>query len=160
MADKVNPIPEGFHTVTPYLKLQDAVRAIEWYKQVFGATVMLYVIEPDGKIMHAEIKIGSSPVMLTDDPEPPTVQSQPSPYGPPIALFLYVEDVDALAARAVAAGAKMVQALIDADDGDRRGGFEDPFGVTWWIASRIKDISRPELQKYYDNLAKQQSGAQ
>ncbi len=149
-------IPEGFHTVTPYLVLRDAARAIEFYQRAFGARVLLKIAHPDGGIMHAEIVIGNSPVMLTDEsPKFPQLRSPQSLAGSPISLFLYVEDVDAMAAQAVAAGAKMTWPMENADDGDRRCGVEDPFGVTWWIASQIKVISRPEMQKMYDGRLQQ-----
>jgi len=149
-------IPEGFHTVTPYLVLRDAARAIDFYQQAFGATVMLRITHPDGSIMHAEIMIGNSPVMLTDEsPKFPQLRSPQTMGGSPISLFLYVEDVDAVAKQAVDAGAKMTWPMEDAEDGDRRCGLEDPFGVTWWIASQVKVMSRQEMQKMYDGRLKQ-----
>jgi PhnB protein len=149
-------VPEGFHTVTPYLVVRDAARAIEFYQQAFGAKLLFRAIHPDGGIMHAEIMIGNSPVMLTDEsPKFPEMRSPQSLGGSPISLFVYVEDVDALAQQAVAAGAKMTWPMENADDGDRRCGVEDPFGVTWWLASQVKNISRQELQKQYDEQMKQ-----
>ena len=149
-------IPEGFHTVTPYLVLRDAARAIDFYQQAFGATVMLRIPHPDGGIMHAEIMVGDSPIMLTDEsPKFPQLRSPQTMGGSPISLFLYVEDVDAVAKQAVDAGAKMTWPMEDAEDGDRRCGLEDPFGVTWWIASQVKVMSRQEMQKMYDGRLKQ-----
>ena len=146
-------IPEGFHTITPYLVLRDAARAIEFYQRAFGATVLFRAMHRDGGIMHAEIMIGNSPVMITDEsPKFPQMRSPQSMGGSPISLFLYVEDVDALAAQAVAAGATMTWPMEDGPDGDRRCGVEDPFGVTWWIASQTRPISRPELQKQFDAM--------
>jgi PhnB protein len=148
-------VPEGFHTVTPYLVLRDADRAIEFYQRAFGATLLFRAIHPDGGIMHAEIVIGDSPMMLADEsPKFPQMRSPQSLGGSPISIFLYVEDADAVAAQAVEAGAKMTWPMEDAHDGDRRCGVEDPFGVTWWIASQIKNISRQELQKQYDVQSK------
>src|SRR5262245_52986573 len=113
----VNPIPEGYHTVTPYLLIKNAASAIEFYQKAFGATVMLRVNRPNGIIRHAEIMIGSSPVMLADDPTG-TADTEHSP----LSMFLYVEDADAFAKRAVAAGANMIAPLEDhPDEGDRRG---------------------------------------
>jgi PhnB protein len=154
-------VPEGFHTVTPYLVLRNAARAIEFYQQAFGATVLFRAMHPDGGIMHAEIMIGNSPVMITDEsPNFPQLRSPQTMGGSPISLFLYVEDADAMAKQAVEAGAKMTWPMEDADDGDRRCGIEDPFGVTWWIATQVKRISRAELQKQYDEMLKQQSEGQ
>jgi PhnB protein len=160
MSGKVNPIPEGFHTVTPYLVLRVAGRAIEFYKRAFEATETFRAMHADGTIMHAEIKIGDSQVMLTDEsPKFPQLRSPRTLGGSPISIFLYVPDVDALANQAVAAGAKMTWPMEGAGDGDRRCGLEDPFGVTWWVASRIKDITREELQKQYDVMMKRQGEA-
>lgn len=149
-------IPEGFHTATPYMVLRDAARAIEFYRRAFGATVLLNIAHPDGGIMHAEIMIGNSPIMITDEsPKFSQLRSPQSFGGSPISIFLYVEDVDAVAAQAVAAGATMTWPMENADDGDRRCGVEDPFGVTWWIATQVKVISRPDMQKMFDErLAK------
>lgn len=144
-----HPIPQGFHTITPYLTIRDATHAIDFYKQAFGATELLRVNRPDGTIMHAEIKIGDSPVMLTD--ENPLSPSSPQSLGAcPVGLFLYVADVDAFAQCAVAAGAKMIGTIEDfPNEGDRRGGLEDPFGYTWWIASHYLDISRQQMQQHF-----------
>lgn len=142
MENKVNPTRDGFHTVTPYMIFQDAARAIEFYKEAFDATELLCQRRPDGKIMHAEIKIGNSPLMLVDEtPAFPFMRSPQSLGGSPVHIFLYVENVDELASRATAAGAKVVMEVANAVEGDRRGGFEDPFGYTWWIATHIEDVS-------------------
>jgi PhnB protein len=146
-----NPIPEGFHTITPYFAIKNAASAIEFYQNAFGATVMLRVANPDGSIMHAEIKIGNSMLMLSEAHSDTQMDS-------PVSMFLYVEDVQAFAKRAVAAGATWVEQLKKFDeDGDLRGGLKDPFGFTWWIASHVDDLSREEMQRRFDDLLKQGS---
>ncbi len=145
-----NPIPPGFHTVTPCLMIKDAASTIEFYEKAFGASVMLRIAKPDGTIMHAEIKIGDSMLMLANDTSDEQLRS-------PISMFLYVEDVDAFANRAVAAGATWAEPLkFHDDDGDRRGGLADPYGFTWWIASHVKATSRAEMQQRFDDAMKQQ----
>ena len=147
MTGRTNHIPEGYHSVTPYLHIRDAARAIEFYKQVFGATEVLRMDAPDGKIGHAEIKIGDSHVMLADEFPDIDVRSPESFGGTPVSLLLYVEDVDALAERALAAGAKMLSPLEDKFYGDRMGKLQDPFGHIWAIATHTEDVSPEELQK-------------
>lgn len=142
-------VPQGFHTVAPYLVLQDAKTAIEFYKKAFGATE-IFRWENDGKIGHAEIKIGDSPIMLADEHPGFSYMRSPQSFGgSPISLFLYVEDVDALFQQAIAAGATELDPLKDNPDGDRRGGLQDPFGYIWWVATQIEPISREELQKRF-----------
>src|SRR5437868_549460 len=147
MTDKVKPVPDGYPTLTPYMIFKDASAAIEFYKKAFGATETIRVKHPDGKIMHAEIRIGTSPLMMVDENiKFPEMQSPETYKGSPIQLYFYTEDVDALAERAIAAGAKLIAPIQDAADGDRRGGLEDPFGYTWWVASQIKKVAPEELQ--------------
>ncbi len=158
MVSGVNPVPEGFHTVTPYMVIKEAARAIEFYKEVFGAREIFRLEDSDGGIRHAEVVIGNSPVMITDEssefgmsgPEPSII--------PPVNIFLYVEDADAVFERAIAAGATELVPMEDAEDGDRRGGVTDPFGHVWHIATHIEGISREELQRRYDDMARQQPG--
>jgi PhnB protein len=147
MTGSTKHIPEGYHSVTPYLHIKDAARAIEFYKDVFGATEVFRMDEPSGKIGHAEIKIGDSHVMLADEFPDKGVRSPQSYGGTPVSLLLYVEDVDALAERALAAGAKMLSPLEDKFYGDRMGKLEDPFGHIWAIATHTEDVSPEELQK-------------
>jgi PhnB protein len=155
-AGGVAPIPEGFHTVTPYVTVKGAVEAIEFYKRAFGAKEIFRWSDPDGSVRHAEVVIGDSPVMLTDEaPEFGMVAPQ-SPGGSPVHLFLYVDDADAVFEAAVAAGATELMPVEDSSDGDRRGGVTDPFGHVWYIATHVEGVSREELQARYDAMAKHQ----
>jgi PhnB protein len=147
MPATVKPIPDGYHSVTPYLIVKGGVRAIEFYKTAFGATELARMMQPDGRVGHAEIKIGDSPVMLADEfPE----MGQRSPQtigGTPVSLMIYVPDVDAVVARAVAAGAELTRPVADQFYGDRTGGVTDPFGHAWFIATHKEDLSMEELQR-------------
>jgi PhnB protein len=145
MTHPTNGIPVGYPTVTPYLIIRDAASAIEFYKKAFGATELLRITNDDGTIMHAEIKVGDSPVMIGDDANP-----NPDKNDSRISLHLYVEDVDRWINRAVSAGAKLVAQPEDKADGDRRGGVDDPFGFTWWMATQLRPISREEMQRHAD----------
>ena len=134
---KVKPVPDGYHTLTPYLIIQGASDAIDFYKAAFGATeVVRHELEGRG-IVHAEIRVGDSPIMLADEAPAMNAKSPKSFGGSPVSLMLYVEDVDASFAQAVEAGAKVIRPVRDEDHGDRMGGVEDPFGYSWWLASRI-----------------------
>ena len=155
MGNGVNPIPEGFHTVTPYMTIKDAASAIEFYKKAFGATEIFRWAGPDGRVRHAEILIGDSPIMLTDEAPDFGMNSPQSLGGSPVHVFLYVEDVDELFGRAIAAGATELMPVEDSEDGDRRGGVTDPFGHVWYIGTHIEGISREELQKRYDATTSQ-----
>lgn len=144
---KVKPVPAGYHTLTPYLIVRDAARAIDFYKQAFGAQEIARMPGPDGKgIMHAEIKIGDSMVMLAD--EMAGMQKSPQTLGGTgTQLFLYVKDADAVFDRAVAMGAKPRMNPADMFWGDRFGQVEDPFGHQWDIATHIEDVKPPEMGK-------------
>jgi PhnB protein len=144
---KAKPIPDGYHTVTPYLIVNGAAQALEFYKKAFGATEMMRFPGPGGKIMHAEIKIGDSPIMLADEAPEMGARSPKTIGGTPLSLLLYVEDVDAWASKAVAAGAKVQRPVQDQFYGDRTGTFEDPFGHVWSIATHKEDVSLEEMQK-------------
>jgi len=150
MAGRVNPVPRA----TPYLCCKDAARAIEFYKQAFGATEAMRLSEPGGRIGHAEIRIGDAPIMLSDEYPEMDVRSPQSLGGSPVLIHLYVDDVDALASRAVAAGAKLLRPVADQFYGDRSGTLTDPFGHRWMIATRKEDVSAAEMQKRYDALMK------
>ncbi len=134
-------VPKGFHTITPYLIFKDAAVAIEFYSRAFGATEIFRKSDDDGRIRHAEMRIGDSPIMMAGEfREFPDWQSAESRGGSPVHLYLYVEDCDALFARALAAGATQLLPMQDQEYGDRQGGLTDPFGHVWYIASRIRDV--------------------
>jgi len=142
MTKTVARVPEGYHTATPYLIFKDAAPAIAWYRKAFGATELFRSTDDDGKIRHAEIRIGTSPIMLAEEfAEYPDWQSAETRGGSPVHLYLYVEDCDALFARAIAAGATELLPMKDQDYGDRSGGLTDPFGHVWYVASRIRDLT-------------------
>lgn len=142
MTKPVPRVPEGYHTATPYLIFKDAAVAIEWYRKALGATELFRSTDDDGKIRHAEIRIGDSPIMMAEEfGEYPDWQSAETRGGSPVHLYLYVEDCDAVFARAIAAGAKELLPMKDQDYGDRSGGFTDPFGHVWYVASRIRDLT-------------------
>lgn len=147
MPNPVKPVPDGYHTVTPYLVLKGAARAIDFYKQAFGATELLRMPRADGTLGHAEIKIGTSPIMLADEDPAMGARSPESFGGSPVSILLYVEDADALFARAVRAGGKEVRPMADQFYGDRMGGVSDPFGYTWYIATHKEDVSEEEMRR-------------
>lgn len=140
--------PEGFHTATPYLIVNDAAAAIEFYKRAFGATELERIADEAGAIRHAEIKIGDSPFMMTEEtPSFPDYLSPQSRGGTPVHIYLYVENVDALFNQAIAAGATELQPVRDQFYGDRSGGVTDPFGHVWYIATHIEDVSAEEIKR-------------
>jgi PhnB protein len=147
MKTEVKPIPEGYHSVTPYLILSGAGDAIAFYKKALGAEEVMRLADPGGKVHHAEISIGDSRVMLAD--EHPEIQalSPKSVGGSPVSIHLYVEDVDAAVERAVVAGAKLVRPVADQFYGDRVGGIEDPFGYRWFIATHKEDLTMDEIRR-------------
>jgi PhnB protein len=153
----VKPIPDGYHTVTPYLIVKDAAGAIDFYKKAFGAEEIMRCPGPDGRIAHAEVKIGDSRVMLGDECPVMKARSPQSIGGTPVGFCLYVKDVDVLSKQAIAAGAKVVQPVQDQFYGDRSGTFEDPFGHKWTIATHKEDVSPEELQKRMEAFAKKQA---
>jgi PhnB protein len=143
----VKPIPEGYHTATPYLIVNGAAKALEFYKQAFGATELLRMEMPGGKIGHAEIKIGDSIIMLADEHPEVDARGPRSIGGTPVSLMLYVESVDTVFNRAVAAGAKTKEPVQDRFYGDRSGKLEDPFGHVWMIATHKEDLTPEEVGK-------------
>jgi PhnB protein len=156
MAKAKKAVPEGHHTVTPQLTLDNAAQAIDWYKKALGAQEVARAAGPDGKIMHAEIRIGDSLIMLND---PMGGAKGPKAMGgSPASLWVYVEDCDALFNRAVAAGAKVppgpMGALMDQFWGDRSGTFTDPHGYQWTIATRKEDLTEPEIRQRMDEFMK------
>ena len=143
----VKPIPEGYHSVTPYLIIDGATEAIEYYKNAFGAVELFRMPAPGGKIGHAEIKIGDSPIMLADE-HPEMGYKSPTSYGgTPVSLMIYVEDVDATFKQAIAAGGKEQRAVADQFYGDRLGTLTDPFGHVWTISTHKEDVSMEEMQR-------------
>ncbi len=143
----VNYIPDGYHTATPYLIIKGAARAIDFYKQVFGATELMRFPGPGGSIGHAEIKIGDTPIMLADEVPQMGYRSPQSIGGSPVSLMLYVEDVDRVVERAVKAGAKLERPVADQFYGDRNGTIQDPFGHVWTIGTHKEDVSAEEMQR-------------
>ena len=147
MSSEVKSIPDGYHSVTPYLVVDGGARAIEFYKQAFGATELFRMEGPDGRIGHAEIKIGDSHVMLADEHPEINARSPQAFGGSPVSLMLYVEDVDATVGRAVEAGAKLIRPVADQFYGDRTGGVTDPFGHFWYVATHVEDVPPEELKR-------------
>jgi PhnB protein len=149
------PIPDGYHSVTPYLIVRGCARAIEFYKTAFGATELSRMEAPGGTIGHAEIKIGDSPVMLADE-NPDWGARGPDTFGgSPVQLMIYVEDCDSVFRRAVDAGATEVRPLQDQFYGDRSGMLKDPFGHSWTIATHKEDLSPEELQRRSERAMQQ-----
>jgi PhnB protein len=138
MATNTKPVPDGFHTVTPYIVVPGIASLIEFAKKAFGAKEVYVSRRPDGSVMHAEIKIGDSIVMMGESAEGKHF---------PAMLHLYVGDADAVYASAIAAGAKSMRAPMDQPYGDRSGGVEDAFGNQWWVSTHIEDVSSEELEK-------------
>jgi len=147
MTTKPKPIPEGYHTATPYLIITNAAKAIEFYKEVFGAEELDRLATPDGKVGHAEIQIGDSRIMLADEFPEWDARSPKTIGGSPVSIMLYVEDVDAVVQRAVAAGARLFKPVADQFYGDRSGTITDPFGHKWTIATHVEDVSPEEMKK-------------
>jgi PhnB protein len=139
------PIPEGYHTLTPYLAVDDAAEAIEYYKKAFGAKERMRMETPDGKIGHAELEIGDSMVMLSD-PFPHATTRPPKELGGTSgSVFMYVEDVDAVVKQAVDTGATITMEVADQFWGDRFGSIQDPFGHSWSIATHVEDVPPEEM---------------
>lgn len=147
MAAKVKPIPEGYHSVTPYLCIDGAADAIEFYKKAFGAKELLRMPGPDGKIGHAEIQIGDSRVMLADENMEMEFRSPKSLGGTPVSLMIYVEDVDRIFQQAMGAGARVLRPVKDQFYGDRSGNLEDPFGHKWTLSTHVEDLAPNEMEK-------------
>ena len=150
-------MPAGYHTVTPYLACGDAAGAIEFYQKAFAATEVIRIPGPGGKIGHAEVRIGDSPVMLTDEYAEMDFLGPRSRGGTTVHIHLYVKDVDAMVERAVAAGAKLLRAVKDQFYGDRTGSLEDPFGHVWHIATHKEDLSMAEMKRRGEKAAKEAS---
>ena len=157
MATAKSPVPEGFHTVTPHLIFDNSAQAIDWYKRALGAEEKTRALGPDGKVMHAELQIGNSRIMLNDAMG--GGRSAKAFGGSPVSLWVYVKDCDALFNRAVAAGARVESGpmgqLADQFWGDRTGMFTDPFGYQWTIATRKEDLTPEEMDRRAQDFFRQ-----
>jgi len=142
----VKPIPEGYHSVTPYLIISGAAEAIEFYKKAFGA-IELFRMDHQGKIGHAEIRIGDSPIMLADEQPAMGYVGPQALGGTPVSLMIYVDDVDAIYKQAISSGAVELKALQDQFYGDRSGTLKDPYGHIWTIGTHKEDVTPEEMDK-------------
>lgn len=154
----VRPIPEGYHTATPYLIVKGAAEAIDFYKKAFGAAELFRMEAPDGKLGHAEIKVGDSPVMLADEHPEMSYVGPNSLGGTPVSILLYVEDVDALFEQAIAAGGEVMKPIQNQFYGDRSGTLKDPFGHVWTLATHVEDVELEELRRRFESFAKEHTG--
>jgi PhnB protein len=155
MSKKIQAIPPGMHSITPHLVCDGAAAAIDFYKRAFGATGAVLLPGPGGRIMHAQLRIGDSAVMLVDENRAFGMLGPKAVGGSPVTIHLYVDDVDATYRRAVAAGAKATMPPADMFWGDRYGVLEDPFGHRWSIATHHRDVSEQELQQAMRDMAAQ-----
>ena len=144
---KAKPVPDGFHTITPYLIVDNAGAAIDFYKNAFNAREIMRMPGPDGRVMHAELQIGDSRVMMSDANPEMGSHDPKSLGGSSVSILLYVDDVDAWAKRAQDAGIKVVRPVEDQFYGDRAGTFEDPFGHSWDIHTNVEEVSPEEMEK-------------
>jgi PhnB protein len=147
MKKKVRPTPKGYHAVTPYLSVKGAASAIAFYKKAFGAKEIMRMPGPGGTIGHAEIQIGDSRIMLADEYPEMNFRSPQAFGGTPVAISLYVQDVDRVVKKAIAGSAKVLRPVTDQFYGDRSGSLEDPFGHVWHVATHKEDIPMKELKK-------------
>ena len=156
MTMKTKPIPDGYHTITPYLIVKGAAAAIDFYTRALGAAERTRLGGPGGKIMHAEILVGDSPIMLADEFPQMNALSPQSIGGSPVFLLLYVEDADAVVRQATAAGAQLLRPVQDQFYGDRSGTITDPFGHFWTIATHKEDVSNEEMERRAQAMKKQE----
>ena len=152
-------IPEGYHSVTPYLIIKGAADAIDFYKRAFGATEVMRMASPDGKIGHAEIAIGDSHIMLADEQPAMGHRSPQSIGGTGVSLMVYIERVDDVFKRAIAAGARELQPIKDQFYGDRSGTLQDPFGHVWTVATHVEDVPPEEMHKRAEKFMQQKAKA-
>lgn len=148
------PIPEGYHSVTPYLIVKGAARALEFYKKAFNATELFRMEGPGGTVGHAEFQIGNSRMMLADEFPDMGARSPETIGGSPVGLCIYTEDVDALFKQALAAGGKQERPVVDQFYGDRSGTLRDPFGHQWTLATHKEDVSPEEMKRRMDKAMK------
>ena len=159
MSGKVKAIPEGYEGATPYLIIKGAARALEFYKNAFGASEVMRMPGPGGTVGHAEIKIGKAIIMLADEFPDMNCKSPQSFGGSPVSIMVYVKDVDTFIDRAVSAGAKMLRPLANQFYGDRSCSLEDPFGHQWHFATHVEDVPPDEMVKRAEAFKKQQGSA-
>lgn len=150
----VKPVPEGYHAVTPYLIVKGAARAIEFYKQAFDASEIMRFPGPNNTIMHAEIRIGDSVVMLSDGAGGTELRDPQSLGASPIGLMIYVPDVDTTFKQALSLGAKQSREVVDQFYGDRSGTLVDPFGHVWTVSTHVEDVSEDEMKKRMAGMPK------
>jgi PhnB protein len=144
---KIKPIPDQYRGATPYLCVSDGAQAMEFYQRAFGAKEIMRMAMPNGKLGHAEVKIGDAPIMLADEHPEMNFRSPKSIGGTPVNIVVYVKDVDALVKQAEAAGAKVLRPPADQFYGDRMASLEDPFGHSWSFATHIEDVSPDEMER-------------
>lgn len=144
---KILAIPKGYHSITPYLIVTNATKAIEFYKKAFGAKEVIRMERPGKKIGHAELKIGDSKIMLADECPEMHARSPKAYGGSPMSIHLYVKDVDSVVKRAVRAGGKLLRRVEDMFYGDRSGAVEDPYGYNWYIATHVENVSPAQIRK-------------
>jgi PhnB protein len=152
---KVPYIPKGYNTVTPYLIIKGAAKAIDFYKSVFGATVVLRMDAPDGRVGHAELQIGDSRIMLADENPQMGAVSATTIGNSPVSLYVYLPDVDRVVEKAQSEGAKIVKPVQDQFYGDRSGFLQDPFGHFWGIATHVEEVSAEDLKERMKKMATQ-----
>ncbi len=154
----VKPIPDEYHSVTPYLIVKGAANAIVFYQKAFGATEVMRLDGPGGSVMHAEMQIGDSRIMMADECPDMSALAPQSPGSSGVGLCLYVENVDEVVAQAIEAGAKVQRPLQDQFYGDRSATLEDPFGHVWTVATHIEDVSPEEMDRRMAEMTKQSGG--
>jgi PhnB protein len=147
LMSQVKAIPDGYHSIQPYLHIRGAVEALDFYKKAFGAIERMRMPQEDGRIGHAEIQLGDSVIMLADEHPEKEIYSPKHFGGSAVSIMFYVENCDAVYQQAITAGAKSLREPADQFYGDRMAGVEDPFGFQWWIGTHVKDVSMEELQK-------------
>jgi len=152
----VKPIPDGYHSVTPYLIVKGAADALAYYSKAFGATELFRMGGPDGKVGHAEVQIGNSRVMLADEHPEINALGPQTRGGTTVNLLIYVPDADAAFNRAIAAGGKVLRPLANQFYGDRSGTLEDPFGHSWTLATHVEDVAPDEMERRMKAMANQQ----
>lgn len=150
----VKPRPDGYHTATPYLIVSDAAAALDYYKKAFGATELMRLKDPAGKVLHSEFRVGDSPIMLADEFPDMGFKGPGAFGGSPVSIMLYVDDVDATFKQAVDAGATELRPVEDQFYGDRLGTLADPFGHTWSLSTHVEDVAPEEIERRFKEMMK------